>query len=97
MEKMTRCPTHPGVFFRIQILEENGISISRAAKALGLSRQTVSNLCNGHTPCTPDIAVRIACAIDSNVGFWVNMQANYDSWIAENGEKPHVEKLLNAA
>lgn len=93
MEKMNRCPTHPGVLFRIQILEENEITISAAAKALGVSRQTMSNFCNGHIPCSPEMAQRIALAIDSNVGVWINLQAKYDAWHAENGEKPLVTKL----
>lgn len=97
MEKITRCPTHPGVVFRVNILEENGISITRAAKALGLSRTTMSNFCHGHTPCTSEIAQRIALSIDSNVAVWINLQANYDAWFAENKEKPHVEKLLHIA
>lgn len=97
MEKMTRCPTHPGVVFRVNILEEHGISVTRAAKALRVSRTTMSNFCNGHTPCTPEIAQRIALSINSNVSVWINLQANYDAWFAENGEKPQVEKLLEIA
>ena len=97
MDKMTRCPTHPGVVFRVNILEEHGISITRAAKALGLSRTTMSNFCHGHTPCTPEIAQRVALSIDSNVAVWINLQANYDAWFAENSEKPVVEKLLHVA
>lgn len=94
MEKITRCPTHPGVVFRVNILEEHGISVTRAAKALGLSRTTMSKFCHGHTPCTPEIAQRIALSIDSNVAVWINLQANYDAWFAENSEKPQVEKLV---
>lgn len=97
MEKMSRCPTHPGVVFRVNILEQHGISITRAAKALGLSRTTMSNFCHGHTPCTVEIAQRIALSIDSNVAVWINLQANYDAWFAENGEQPVVEKLLHVA
>jgi len=98
MEKMTRCPTHPGLIFRIQILEENAISVTKAAKALGVSRTTMSNFCHGHIPCSGDLAQRIALATDSNVGLWINLQANYDAWQAEHGEQPVVEKLiLNSA
>ncbi|WP_337840823.1 HigA family addiction module antitoxin [Rheinheimera sp.] len=97
MEQMTRCPTHPGVVFRVTILEEHGISVTRAAKALGLSRTTMSNFCHGHTPCTVEIAQRIALSIDSNVAVWINLQAHYDAWLAEHAEKPVVEKLLEPA
>jgi addiction module HigA family antidote len=95
MEKMTRCPSHPGVIFKLDVLDENQITVSKAAKVLGLSRTTMSKFCNGHTPCTPDIAQRIALSIDSNVAVWINLQANYDAWLAENSERPHVEKLLS--
>ena len=94
MENMSRCPTHPGVVFRVRILEEHSISVTRAARALGLSRTTMSNFCNGHTPCTPGIAQRIALSTNSSVGLWINLQANYDTWLAENAEKPKVSKLL---
>jgi addiction module HigA family antidote len=97
MEKMTRSPTHPGLVFKTTVLEENNITVSKAAVALGLSRTTMSKFCNGRTPCRPDIAQRIALSIGSNVALWINLQANYDAWFAENSEKPHVEKLLNFA
>lgn len=98
MEKMTRCPNHPGLVFRSQILEEHGISVTKAAKALGVSRTTMSNFCHGHIPCSADLAQRIALATDSNVALWINLQANYDAWQAEHGEQPKVEKLiLNSA
>ena len=97
MEKMTRCPTHPGLVFKTTVLDENNITVSKAAEALGLSRTTMSRFCNGRTPCTPEIAQRIAFSIDSNVAVWINLQASYDAWFAENNKKPHVQKLLNVA
>ena len=92
-ETMKRQPAHPGPLFKRQVLDRLGMSITQAADYLGLSRTTLSKFCNGSTPCTVDIARRIAFAIDSNVGVWINLQANYDAWLAEQSEPPKVTRF----
>ncbi len=97
MEKMTRCSTHPGVVFRVTILEEHGISVTKEAKALGLSRTTMSNFCNGHTPCTPDIAQRIALSIREQCGCMDQSASSLRCVVCWKPRKKHVEKLLTKA
>ena len=82
--KQIRKPSHPGEFFMEEILEERGISITRAADLLGVTRKTLSMFVNGHTSCSHSMARRLAEATGTGVAFWINMQAKLDTWEAEN-------------
>ena len=84
-------PSHPGGVFKRQLLESYELSISEAARRLGVSRKHLTNFCNEHVPCSLDLAQRIAAATGSGVAMWINLQANYDTWIAENSEAPEVK------
>lgn len=93
METIVRKPTHPGFIFKRRILDRLEMTITQAAKYLGVSRVTMSNFCNGKSPCTHELARRIAEATGSNVAVWINMQANLDTWEAEHMAKPSVTKF----
>jgi addiction module HigA family antidote len=60
-----------------------GISITRAAKHLGVSRKALSELVNEHAGISPEMAVRLSIALDTSSALWMNMQCNYDLWQAE--------------
>ena len=92
-EKMIRKPTHPGFIFKRRVLDRLDMSITQAAKYLGVSRTIMSQFCNGHTPCTQGLARRIAEATGSNVAVWINLQSALDTWDAENMETPQVTKF----
>lgn len=92
-EQRVRKPTHPGLIFKRRVLDRRGMSITDAANHLGLSRQSMSKFCNASARCTQDIARRIAEATGSNVGVWINLQANYDAWEAEHMAAPEVTKF----
>ena len=84
MKVSKRKPTHVGVFFKRRFIDENKkLNMTNTAKVLGISRQHLTNLCNGRSACTPEMAARLAVATDTNVSFWINMQRNYDTWEAE--------------
>ncbi|MFT4928119.1 MAG: addiction module HigA family antidote [Phenylobacterium sp.] len=89
-EQRTRKPTHPGLIFKRRVLDKLGLSIKQSADYLGVSRTTMSKFCNGSTPCTQNLARRIAEATDSNVAVWINLQAAFDTWCAEQMEPPKV-------
>ena len=57
-----------------------GVSITRAAAALGMSRKHVSAIVNGHAPVTPDMAVRLAAVFATDPELWVHLQVQYDLW-----------------
>ena len=79
-----RKPTHPGLFFKKEILEARNISVTDAAKALGVTRKSLSLFINGRVNCTCGMARRIAVSTGTEVAFWFNMQTQLDIWKAEN-------------
>jgi addiction module HigA family antidote len=84
--KLNRKPTHPGTFFKEEILEERGISVTSAAKSLGITRKSLSEFTNGRSKCSHAMARRLAIASGTGVGFWIYMQAKLDAWEAEHME-----------
>jgi addiction module HigA family antidote len=75
-------PPHPGDVIRKLCLEPLGLSITKAAKALGVSRNTLSSLLNGQTGISPEMAVRLSIAFDTTPESWMNQQVQYDLWQA---------------
>ena len=76
-------PPHPGEILRTLCLEPLGLSVTEAAKALGVSRKTLSSLLNGRTGISPEMAVRLSMAFETSAESWMCQQAQYDLWHAE--------------
>ncbi|MDP6705305.1 MAG: HigA family addiction module antitoxin [Alphaproteobacteria bacterium] len=72
-------PSHPGGFVRTEILDELGLSISRAAEILGVRRATLSDLVNEKAALSPEMALRIEKAFGVSMDTLLNMQAWHDS------------------
>ena len=72
-------PSHPGEFVRRQILEPIELTISKAAEVLGVRRAALSDLVNGKTSLSPEMALRLEKAFDIKMDFLLRMQAFYDS------------------
>jgi addiction module HigA family antidote len=90
-------PPHPGEIVRTLCLEPLGVSVTAAARALGVSRKTLSSLLNGRTGISPEMAVRLSIAFETLAESWLNQQAQYDLWHAEqHREKLNVKKLSAA-
>jgi addiction module HigA family antidote len=83
MQKLRR-PSHPGEFFKFTILDEREISITTAAKHMGLTRKALSEFVNGKSRCSHSMARRLAEATGTDVSVWIMMQAHLDIWDAEN-------------
>ena len=73
-----KCPPHPGLSVRLNCLEPFDLSVTDGAKALGVSRTTLSRLINGHAGVSPDMAIRLAKAFGATPGIWIRMQSAYD-------------------
>lgn len=82
--KMTRRPSHPGAVIKGLYLEPAGISIAALAAHIGVSRKTLSKIINGRGSVTPDMSLRLAKALNTSPGLWLNMQKGYDLWMAEH-------------
>lgn len=91
--KAKRKPTHPGIFFRSEVLEERGISVTDAAAYLGVTRKALSEFVNGKAKCSHAMARRLAESTETGVAFWINMQAKLDTWEAENMEVENVSLM----
>jgi antitoxin HigA-1 len=90
-------PAHPGEVIRELYLDPLGVSVTAAAKALGISRKHLSQLLNGHMGISPEMAIRLSMAFDTSAESWLRQQLYYDLWHAEKGrDNLHVEKLTAA-
>ena len=79
---MIHKPKHPGSMVKTLCLEPLGISVSKAAKFLKISRPTLSKLINGHVNITPEMAMRLSIVFNTSEELWINLQAGYDLWKA---------------
>ncbi len=73
-------PPHPGAVLRRLCLEPIGVSVTEAAKALGVSRKTLSAILNERARITAEMAVRLSLAFDTTAESWLNQQMQYDLW-----------------
>jgi addiction module HigA family antidote len=80
-------PPHPGEIIKSLCLEPLGLSVTEAAKALGVSRKTLSAILNGRGGISPEMAVRLSIAFGTSAESWLNHQTQYDLWHAEQRRK----------
>jgi addiction module HigA family antidote len=80
-------PPHPGEVLRELCFEPLGISVTDAAKALGVSRKTLSSILNGRAGISPEMAVRLSIAFDTSAESWLNQQIQHDLCQAEKRRK----------
>ena len=80
-------PPHPGEILRDLCLEPLKLSVTDAAKALGVSRKTLSAVLNGRAGISPEMVVRLSIAFDTTAESWLNQQVQYDLWLAEKRRK----------
>jgi len=85
--KRTRKPTHPGKSIRVFCIEAHALEIQQAAKLLGISRQQLSAVINGHARITAEIAFRLAKVFGGSAEVWLRQQNAYDLWDLEHGGK----------
>ena len=72
-------PSHPGDFVRTEIVEELGLTVTKAAEILGVRRATLSDLLNAKTSLSPEMALRIEKAFGVGMEMLLRMQAWYDA------------------
>ena len=74
---------HPGELIREDILPALGVSKTKMAASLGISRQTLYDILNERQPVTAEMAVRFGKLFGNGPRFWINLQRTYDLEIAE--------------
>jgi antitoxin HigA-1 len=92
---MSRAPTHPGAILREDVFPELGVTVSAAARELGVSRQTLHRILNEQTAVTPEMAARLGKYCGNGPGLWLRLQVAYDLWRAEEALKKELKTIPN--
>lgn len=90
-------PPHPGEVLRQMCLDPLGLTVTRAAKALRVSRKTVSGILNGRAGISPEMAVRLSLAFGTSSELWLNLQVQHDLSQAERKRSRLKVTRLSAA
>ena len=80
-------PPHPGEVLRQLCLEPLHLTVTDAARSLGVSRKALSSILNGRAGISPEMAVRLSMAFNTGAESWLNQQLQYDLWHAEKNRK----------
>lgn len=87
-------PPHPGGIVRRQCLEPLGLTVTRAAAGLGVTRQALSEVVNERAGISVEMAIRLSKAFGSTPETWLGMQTAYDLWRArQRADEIHVERF----
>jgi addiction module HigA family antidote len=87
-------PPHPGEVIREYL---GDVSVSEAARHLGVGRVTFSRVLNGKAAVSPEMAVRLAAAFGtSSPEVWLRLQAKFDLWQVQKRNKIRVGLLAHA-
>ena len=80
-------PPHPGHTIKDACLDPLGLSVTEAAKVLGIARHTLSRVLHGHAGLSPEMAIRLEKAGWSNADHWLRLQTAYDLAQARQHER----------
>ena len=84
-------PPHPGKVLREWIPES--VSVTSAAKALKISRVSLSKILNGNSNISAEMAIRLSQWLGTSSDVWLSMQVKYDLWQAQQKADFHIERL----
>jgi addiction module HigA family antidote len=91
-----REPTHPGEVLLEDVIKPLGLTITEAARDLGVTRKTLSEFVNQKSGLSPEMALRIAKATHTTPESWLNMQSKLDLWKAKQSEPSDVTPFSGA-
>lgn len=94
---MMHDPPHPGEVLRELCLEPLNLTVTETARALDVSRKTLSSILNGRAGISAEMAIRLSLAFDTSAEVWMNQQMQYDLWQAEQRRKKLRVRKLSAA
>jgi addiction module HigA family antidote len=94
---LKRPPVHPGEILREDVLKSLDLSVSEAARRLGVSRQQLHRIIACTHPITIEMALRIGKFAGNGPGLWLRMQQAYDLWHTENRMTAELSKIETAA
>ena len=89
---------HPGAQVRKECIAKNGLTVTEAARILHVDRQTLSNLLNGHSGMSPEMAVRLEKVFGTPAKDWMQRQLDYEyAQVMKRAAKIKVESLPPSA
>ena len=88
-----RSPVHPGEILREDVLPALDLSVSEAARRIGVSRQQLHRILACTHPITIEMALRIGKFAGNGPGLWLRMQQAYDLWHAEQRMGDELSKI----
>jgi addiction module HigA family antidote len=90
-------PPHPGETLRDDVLPELGLTVTEAARQLGVTRAALSRVLNGHAAISPDMALRLEAWLGPDQGgraeLWLSQQMAHDVWRARQKQRPSIPRL----
>ena len=91
-------PPHPGFSVRVDCLEAHGLSVTAAAKVLGVSRSALSHLVNESADLSWDMVIRLAKAFGGTPEGWMRLQFQYDAeQVKERSKNIKVKTFAHAS
>ncbi|MBW1786267.1 MAG: HigA family addiction module antidote protein [Deltaproteobacteria bacterium] len=94
---LKRSPIHPGEVLREDVLPSLGLSVSEAARRMGISRQQLHRVLACTHPISTEMALRIGKFAGNGPGLWLRMQQVYDLWYAEERMKDELSQIETVA
>ena len=93
---LKRAPVHPGEILREDVLPSLALSVSEAARRLGVSRQQLHRVLACTHPVTIEMALRIGKLVGNGPGLWLRLQQACDLWRVEQSLKDELEEIRPA-
>jgi addiction module HigA family antidote len=90
---LQRAPIHPGEIMREDVLPALGLSVSEAARQLGVSRQQLHRILACTHPITTEMALRIGKLAGNGPELWLRMQQSHDLWHTEQRLKNELKQI----
>ena len=77
-------PPHPGNVLKELYLKPLGLTVTKTAEGLDVTRKTLSSFLNGKSGVSTEMSLRLSEAFDTTPEHWLNLQHEYDLWNAED-------------
>ena len=90
-------PPHPGEIIREFCVEPLNLTVTEAARALGVTRKTLSTLLNGRAGISPEMALRLSRVFGRTPEGWLRLQVQFDLWKAAQSTDVSGLKRIRAA
>ena len=90
-------PPHPGRIVRQDCIEPFGLTVTKAAQCLGVTRQALNNLVNEKAGISPEMSIRLSKAFGSSPEIWLGRQVAYDlAQLEKRADKIKVKRVAAA-